>query len=160
MKYINKQLTSAIHHLSIIIFPLIHFTVTSYNIMLSAFGQPPLKTSVIIAGIIKPVYNRALEHILFGSTSDTTSIKNHFYKMKRDIGMADYEKLVKQEFHTPSIEFHTPSLYLCFFIIGAEQDAAEQSGFMEDSYIKKQRYRDGVWNSMDGVWNSCFTSFS
>ena len=52
--------------------------------------------------------------------------KNHFYKMKRDIGMADYEKLVKQE-------FHTPSLYLCFFIIGAEQDAAEQSGFMEDS---------------------------
>ena len=82
-----------------------------------------------------------------------TSIKNHFYKMKRDIGMADYEKLVKQE-------FYTPSLYLCFFIIGAEQDAAEQSGFMEDSYIKKQRYRDGVWNSMDGVWNSCFTSFS
>ena len=80
--------------------------------------------------------------------------------MKRDIGMADYEKLVKQEFHTPSIEFHTPSLYLCFFIIGAEQDAAEQSGFMENSYIKKQRYRDGVWNSMDGVWNSCFTSFS
>ena len=74
--------------------------------------------------------------------------------------MADYEKLVKQEFHTPSIEFHTPSLYLCFFLIGAEQDAAEQSGFMEDSYIKKQRYRDGVWNSMDGVWNSCFTSFS
>ena len=73
--------------------------------------------------------------------------------MKRDIGMANYEKLVKQE-------FHTPSLYLCFFIIGAEQDAAEQSGFMEDSYIKKQRYRDGVWNSMDGVWNSCFTSFS
>ena len=40
------------------------------------------------------------------------------------------------------------SLFL--FIIGAEQDAAEQSGFMEDSYIKKQRYRDGVWNSMDG----------
>ena len=73
--------------------------------------------------------------------------------MKRDIGMADYEKLVKQE-------FHTPSLYLCFFIIGAEQDAAKQSGFMEDSYIKKQRYRDGVWNSRDEVWNSCFTSFS
>ena len=72
-----------------------------------------------------------------------TSIKNHFYKMKRDIGMADYEKLVKQE-------FHTPSLYLCFFY---NWDAAEQSGFMEDSYIKKQRYRDGVWNS-------CFTSFS
>ena len=66
--------------------------------------------------------------------------------MKRDIGMADYEKLEKQE-------SHTPSLYLCFFIIGAEQDAAEQSGFMEDSYIKKTRYRDGVWNS-------CFTSFS
>ena len=44
------------------------------------------------------------------------SIKNHFYKMKRDIGMVDYEKLVKQEFHTPSIEFHTPSLYLCFFM--------------------------------------------
>ena len=40
-----------------------------------------------------------------------TSIKNHFYKMKRDIGMADYEKQVKQE-------FHTPSLYLCF-VIGA-----------------------------------------
>ena len=69
--------------------------------------------------------------------------------MKRDIGMADYEKLVKQEFHTPR-----------FFIIGAEQDAAQQSGFMEDSYIKKQKYRNGVWNSMDGVWNSCFTSFS
>ena len=70
------------------------------------------------------------------------------------------KKKVKQEFHTPSlefhtpsIEFHTPSLYLCFFIIGAEQDAAEQSGFMEYSYIKKQRYRDGVWNS-------CFTCFS
>ena len=46
-----------------------------------------------------------------------TSIKNHFYKMKRDIGMADYEKQVKQE-------FHTPSLYLCF-VIGAEKDAAE-----------------------------------
>ena len=45
-----------------------------------------------------------------------TSMKNHFYKMKRDIGMADYEKLVKQDFHTPSIEFHTPSLYLCFFL--------------------------------------------
>ena len=44
------------------------------------------------------------------------SMKNHFYKMKRDIGMADYEKLVKQDFHTPSIEFHTPSLYLCFFL--------------------------------------------
>ena len=41
----------------------------------------------------------------------STSIKNHFYKMKRDIGMADYEKQVKQE-------FHTPSLYLCF-VIGA-----------------------------------------
>ena len=54
-----------------------------------------------------------------------TSIKNHFYKMKRDIGMADYEKL---EFYTPFLEFHTPSLYLCFFIIGAEQDVAEQSG--------------------------------
>ena len=40
-----------------------------------------------------------------------TSIKNHFYKMNRDIGMADYEKQVKQE-------FHTPSLYLCF-VIGA-----------------------------------------
>ena len=38
-----------------------------------------------------------------------TSIKNHFYKMNRDIGMADYEKQVKQE-------FHTPSLYLCFFM--------------------------------------------
>ena len=76
--------------------------------------------------------------------------------MKRDIGMADYEKLVKQEFHTPSIEFHTPSLYLCFCIFGTEQE----SGFIEDRYIKKQRYRDGVWNSMDGVWNSCFTSFS
>ena len=50
------------------------------------------------------------------------------------------------------------SLFL--FIIGAEQDAAQQSGFMEDSYIKNQRYRDGVWNSMDGVWRSCFTSFS
>ena len=34
--------------------------------------------------------------------------------------MADYKKLVKQE-------FYTPSLYLCF-VIGAEQDAAEQSG--------------------------------
>ena len=45
-----------------------------------------------------------------------TSMKNHFYNMKRDIGMADYEKLVKQDFHTPSIEFHTPSLYLCFFL--------------------------------------------
>ena len=45
-----------------------------------------------------------------------TSMKNHFYKMKKDIGMADYEKLVKQDFHTPSIEFHTPSLYLCFFL--------------------------------------------
>ena len=56
--------------------------------------------------------------------------------MKGDIGMADYEKLVKQE-------FYTPSLYLCF-VIDVEQDAAEQSGFMEDSYIKKQRYRDGV----------------
>ena len=65
--------------------------------------------------------------------------------MKGDIGMADYEKLVKQE-------FSTPSLYLCF-VIDAEQDAAEQSGFMADSYIKKQRYRDGVYNS-------CFTSFS
>ena len=43
--------------------------------------------------------------------SNYTSIKNHFYKMKRDIGMADYEKQVKQE-------FHTPSLYLCF-VIGA-----------------------------------------
>ena len=51
--------------------------------------------------------------------------KNHFYKMKRDIGMADYEKQVKQE-------FHTPSLYLCFGI-GAKQDAAERSGFMEDT---------------------------
>ena len=55
----------------------------------------------------------------------TTSIKNHFYKMKRDIGMADYEKQVKQE-------FHTPSLYLCF-VIGPKQDAAEQSGLMEDT---------------------------
>ena len=45
--------------------------------------------------------------------------------MKRDIGMADYEKQVKQE-------FHTPSLYLCF-VIGAKQDAAERSGFMEDT---------------------------
>ena len=54
-----------------------------------------------------------------------TSIKNHFYKMKRDIGMADHEKQVKQE-------FHTPSLYLCF-VIGAKQDAAERSGFMEDT---------------------------
>ena len=67
--------------------------------------------------------------------------------MKRDIGMADYEIQVKQEFQ--SLEFHTPSLYLCFFIIGAEQDAAEQSGFMEDSYIEKQRCRDGVQNSRD-----------
>ena len=40
-----------------------------------------------------------------------TNIKNHFYKMNRDIGMADYEKQVKQD-------FHTPSLYLCF-VIGA-----------------------------------------
>ena len=56
-----------------------------------------------------------------------TSIKNHFHKMKRDIGMANNEKLVKQEFHIPSIEFHTPSLYLCFFIFGTEQE----SGFME-----------------------------
>ena len=51
--------------------------------------------------------------------------KNHFYKMKRDIGMANYEKQVKQE-------FHTPSLYLCF-VISAKQDAAERSGFMEDT---------------------------
>ena len=51
--------------------------------------------------------------------SSQTNIKNHFYKMKRDIGMAGYEKLVKQE-------FYTPSLYLCF----VEQDAAEQSSFM------------------------------
>ena len=41
-----------------------------------------------------------------------TSIKNHFYKMNRDIGMANYDKQVKQESHTP------PSLYLCF-VIGA-----------------------------------------
>ena len=46
-----------------------------------------------------------------GLVTIVTSIKNHFYKMKRDIGMADYEKQVKQE-------FHTPSLYLCF-VIGA-----------------------------------------
>ena len=69
--------------------------------------------------------------------------KESFLQNEGDIGMADYEKLVKQE-------FHTPSLYLCF-VIDVEQDAAEQSGFMEDSYIKKQRYRDRVWNSMDGV---------
>ena len=50
------------------------------------------------------------------ATAYCTSMKNHFYKMKRDIGMADYEKLVKQDFHTPSIEFHTPSLYLYFFL--------------------------------------------
>ena len=50
-------------------------------------------------------------------TPPFTSIKNHFYKMERDIGMANYEKQVKQE-------FHTPSLYLCF-VIGAKQDAAE-----------------------------------
>ena len=31
-------------------------------------------------------------------TSYYYKYKNHFYKMKRDIGMADYEKLVKQEF--------------------------------------------------------------
>ena len=43
--------------------------------------------------------------------------------MKRDIGLPDYEKLVKQEFHTLSL------YYLCF-IIGAEQGAAEKSGGM------------------------------
>ena len=42
-----------------------------------------------------------------------TSIKNHFYKMKSDIyiGMADYEKLVKQEFYTHTLEM---IYYTCF----------------------------------------------
>ena len=58
--------------------------------------------------------------------------------MKRDIGMADYEKLVKQEFH-PIHRVPYPIPISLFFIIGAEQHAVEPSGFMEDSYIKKQR---------------------
>ena len=65
--------------------------------------------------------------------------------------MADYEILVKQDFHTPIHRVPYPiPISLFLFIIGAEQYAAQQSGFMEDSYIKKQRYRDGIWNSMDG----------
>ena len=108
----------------------------------------------LTAGIISPlsVCNTSLliNDCAYSGAVLYTSMKNHFYKMKRDIGMADYEKLVKQDFHTPSIEFHTPSLYLessiphpyifVSFYNGAEQDAAQQSGFMEDSYIKKQRY--------------------
>ena len=66
---------------------------------------------------------------------ERTSITNHFYKMRKDIGMADYEKQVKQE-------SYTPFLYLCFVVA---IDAAEQSSFIE-GYVKKQRYRNGVWN--------------
>ena len=33
----------------------------------------------------------------------STLCKNGFYKMKRDIGMADYEQQVQQEFHTPPL---------------------------------------------------------
>ena len=64
--------------------------------------------SVFVGVVYKPVIH--VRHIVDG-VEPYTSIKNHFYKMKRDIGMADYEKQVKQE-------FHTPSLYLCF-VIGA-----------------------------------------
>ena len=77
---------------------------------------------------------------------ERTSITNHFYKMRKDIGMADYEKQVKQE-------FYTPFLYLCFVVA---IDAAEQSSFIEGTlsmertiniknhlYKNEERYRDG-----------------
>ena len=72
--------------------------------------------------------------------------------MKRDnIGMADYEKLVKQEFHPIHRVPYPIPISLFFYNWSRTECCSEQSGFMEDSYIKKQRYRDGVWNSMDGV---------
>ena len=62
-----------------------------------------LKTCNLVVNIL--VMGLVLGSSLMVISIMGTSIKNHFYKMKRDIGMADYEKLVKQEFHTPFIEF-------------------------------------------------------
>ena len=87
--------------------------------------QFSVQSNSIVSPVSQPHYSFSNCNVTFNSfssgyqspaLSDVTykSIKNHLYKMKRDIGMADYEKLVKQE-------FHTPSLYLCFFIIGAKQ---------------------------------------
>ena len=70
---------------------------------LNVVGTTPLNSLVVSGTVTAEAAGTASKwHIM-------TSMKNHFYKMKRDIGMADYEKLVKQD-------FHTPSLYLYFFL--------------------------------------------
>ena len=64
-------------------------------------GRPPLNISVV--DDLSPVCYDAMYTFAYALNNTIngkyTSMKNHFYEMKRDIGMADYEKQVKQDFH-------------------------------------------------------------
>ena len=44
---------------------------------------------------------KAVIDTFLGGTSNNTIFEWNIYKMKKDVGMADYEK---QEFHTPSLQ--------------------------------------------------------
>ena len=72
-----------------------------------------------------------------------TSIKNHLYKMKSDIGMANYEKQVKQELIYPI------PISLCLYVSSMKSLHSTASCYAPNT---KQRYRMGYINS-------CFTCF-
>ena len=76
----------------------------------------------------------------------TTSIKNHFFKMKGDIGMANYEKQVEQEAAYPI----PISLYNCYRTVRQEKRGIAIYILLIAFLLPHcpvtvvQRYRDGV----------------